>query len=508
MASVRLVSPLQHSLVVIGFLLFCITPLWPLSNADNRLSDTALFGAADANLKKGEDKIALEYLSALRLRFPDSSWVESSLLMSAKIHIKLNESFKARYLLRKLITDSYNEQIVSEAVLLLGDLLYADKIFNEALNYYKIALKLMTKTGAVLNLQPGKIYLRIAEMIYYQNHDVELAESYLNRIDITTLGIDEITLYHLLKHRFVWRYITPEDIGVEDGNISAIAVDGDDLWIGTWNGGVVRYSYSTKKIALFKQGIDSIADNSIRAIEVEKKRVWIGTYNGLSVYSKTNSSWSTIEKLGTTRPGKISVIRIIGGVLYVGTLGTGLWKYSNNTWSQVGDLKIPGEYILCLDEIGKTIYIGTMTKGIYLLNKDNGKITSFTENTPGLKSVNITMLLADKFQRLWIGTYGEGLVMWEMRTNQLSYFTRKSGEIQDDWILCGVEATQGVYFGTFGGGASFYSFRDQNWESIGLAAGLNSLDIAALAYSDPLLYFGTLGTGISIYKEQSDDETI
>lgn len=468
---------------------------------DNSGADLALFKKAEEAFRKGNTDSALETLSTLRTDFPASEWIDESFILSARITLSLNEGYKARYYLKKVMTESYNQVHVAETTLLLADIYYKERIFNEALTYYQSGIKLAGKLGKEIQFPLERIYLRLAELTYYQTRDYTLARNYFKLIKKPFTAKEDIAAYDLLKRRLAWESITPAEIGVEDGNISAISVDGDDLWIGTWNGGVARYSYSTGKIKLFKEGVNSITDNSILAIEVEKKRVWVGTYNGLSYYLKTDGSWKTIEKFGKARPGKISVIKSLGNDVYVGTLGNGLWKFSKNSWNRVGSGKVPGDYILCIEESGRELYLGTMTNGIYIMDKNRETFRNIDEVIRGFTPRNITMLHEDKYQHLWIGTYGSGLVLWDKKENKLRYYSKKSGEIGDDWVLCGIETAKGMYFGTFGGGAAFFSFKGLQWRGIGIEDGLTSLDIATMAYSSPAVYFGTLGAGIVVYRE-------
>ena len=43
--------------------------------------------------------------------------------------------------------------------------------------------------------------------------------------------------------------------------------------------------------------------------------------------------------------------------------------------------------------------------------------------------------------------------------------------------------------------------QDSSWQSIGLRQGLSALDISTVTYSPPFLFFGTLGSGVSVLDE-------
>jgi len=84
-------------------------------------------------------------------------------------------------------------------------------------------------------------------------------------------------------------------------------------------------------------------------------------------------------------------------------------------------------------------------------------------------------------------------------------FTRETGTlVGDDWILSSCETDRALYFGTFGGGVSVLSKADGSWRRIGIREGLGSLDVAAIAWKAPRVFFGTLGRGVSVYDEDED----
>lgn len=487
----------------ISFILLLIygVPLWGnVNGGNNSVSPEVLFTEAERLYKDDQKDRALDILRRLRITAPGSDAFYKSLLLSARITVDQNESYKARYFLKKLVTESFNKELSMEGSFLLGDICYKERLFSYAFSYYDSAVQLSRLVYPGIHPRLSRVFLKLGEMAFYQKEDIQLARSYFLQVKTLFLDEEEKALYRLLEVKLAWKNFYPADMGIEDGNISALAVDGDDLWIGTWNGGILRYSYSTDRFVLFEEGKNSIADNTIRAIGVTDTHVWVGTYNGLSVYNKASSSWRMINKLGGRHPGKISVISEINDIIYVGTLGNGLWRLSGKTWEQVGNSAGLGDYILSLAHNEKNIFIGTMTGGIFIYQPEQKAINSFDNLNTGLKARNITLLICDRYDRLWIGTYGEGLFMWDGK--KLTGYDKESGRIGDNWVLSGAEGEDGIYFGTFGGGASFFSFRSLQWKKYGIEEGLSSPDISSMTYSAPAVYFGTLGAGISIFRER------
>jgi len=139
--------------------------------------------------------------------------------------------------------------------------------------------------------------------------------------------------------------------------------------------------------------------------------------------------------------------------------------------------------------------------GLIIMDLKTGDLFSFDSLNSDLQARNVITLLPEGEDTLWIGTYGEGLYRWKRKANKIEHFSRDSGEIADDWVLCALRTDSGLYFGTFGGGISRYLPQRERWEQIGLSQGLSALDISSVTYAAPNLFFGTLGSGISILNE-------
>jgi hypothetical protein len=137
---------------------------------------------------------------------------------------------------------------------------------------------------------------------------------------------------------------------------------------------------------------------------------------------------------------------------------------------------------------------------------------SLEQIQPGFWARNITSVVSDARGRVWIGTYGEGLYMWEPGPGPegrpgrgaLRRYSRETGEIGDDWVLAICETPRALYFGTFGAGVSVLDTAGGGWRRLGIADGLSSLDITSIASRPPFVFFGTLGAGVSIYEEAAD----
>jgi hypothetical protein len=455
-------------------------------------------GEAQRLLAEGrtaEAKSAIAGLAAVS----SAPWRGELQLLQARIALAESETERSLFYLDKMLSagTKLSPSLRFSAHLLRADLAYAARDWEEAYRNYLEASNAASSATEV----PARVALRLSEVSLYQYHDLERARFYLGRGPSGDLDPDEQKLLSRLKRRLHWQALGSRLIGLADANISALKIDGDDLWIGTWNGGVSRYSLPSGERTIFREGRESLVANTVRSIEITASRVWIGTYQGLFAYSKATGRWQEIPAFGGSEPKKVEALRAVGGRLFVGTLGDGLWAQEGKGWTRLSGAGFPGDFVSCLEEARGTLLIGTLNRGLVLMDLEGERFRSFDSLNPGLEARNITMLLEDASATLWLGTYGMGLYRYRWTDGRLQHFTRRSGQLGDDWVLCGLAAQSGNYFGTLGGGLTRFSDVGEQWQLIGLKEGLASRDISAIAYSAPYIFLGTLGGAICIYTE-------
>ena len=425
-------------------------------------------------------------------------WRGDLLLLQAQIARAQSESERAVLYLEQILSakDEESASIRFSAHLLRADLAYAAKDWEEAYRSY-----LEAANSSPTAEMPARVALRLGEIALYQHRDPEIARLHLGNGPTAELSAEELSMLTRLKRRLTWQAINARTLGLSDANISALRIDGDDLWIGTWNGGVSRYSLASGQKTVFQEGRETLLPNTVRCIEATPARVWIGTYQGLFVYSKITSSWQEIAAFGGPEPKKVEAIKAVGERLFVGTLGDGLWIQTADGWERLSGAGLPGDFVSCLERAEGRLLIGTLNRGLVLMDLESRRFRSFDSLSSQLEARNITMLLEQGDGTLWMGTYGTGLYRWSWADRRLEHFTRRSGHLGDDWVLSGLVARSGIYFGTLGGGIARYLPTEGRWQIIGLNEGLGARDISAMAYYSPFIFLGTLGGAVTVYSE-------
>jgi len=456
--------------------------------------------AAKKAFSRGDTQAALEALQRLRSGAPDQPVLIESLALSVRYSLATGDAYKASYFLQLLQEAGPGSAAAFEAGLAVGGYYYDRRSWRAALEYFGRAIDGFKEGVSDQRKALDLALLRCAELSLYFAEDSASARGYFRRINPSDLPDSESLLYRGIRMRLLWSVISPDRLGLDDANVSSLMVDGDDLWVGTWNGGVSRYSVSSSHGDPFPLPAFS------RSIEIADRRVWVGTAEGLAWYGKSSGRWGAEGDFQSPTPRKVQAVRQVAGSLYAGTLGDGLFRQGDNGWDQVADGELPGRFITCIavEPGSRRLFIGTMNLGLVIYDPQTGAMSTLSETVPAFTSENIGTVLPDSEGHVWIGTYGDGLSVWSPNKGTLRHFTKATGEISDDWVLASCETDRALYFGSFGGGVSVYLKETDSWKRLGIRDGLASLDIAAIAWRRPYVFFGTLGAGVSVYDEEAD----
>lgn len=240
------------------------------------------------------------------------------------------------------------------------------------------------------------------------------------------------------------------------------------IWGGTDGGGLYKINSSTGDISLFiKQDSNEFSLSSNTVIHINEdnhKNLWVCTnYGKLNVLPSVNKNIYYHEGSVNNSPQRIlSIHKSSKDVIWLGTDGFGLTKVANNVDKNTketqyfNDINLnKGFYVQSITEDNQSnIWFGTYKNGLWhhntktnlfkrinILNSKNQQatdvrtvfndskgriwvgsnisinvynqnlelITSFVNNTNGLKGSNTESIIEDKAGTIWLGLYGGGL---------------------------------------------------------------------------------------------------
>lgn len=233
---------------------------------------------------------------------------------------------------------------------------------------------------------------------------------------------DEMNFYdtrHGLSHIWI-SYITSDSKG--------------NVWIGTWGGGITRIRGDEFKI--YNSG-NGLPDNEIRVIlEDIEKNILIGTNNnGLSIFKGENFI-SYLENDGLVNPQVWAIHEDKAGKVWLGTEKglsvmdpkTGRESFKNYDFEKNF---IPEKIRFLREDSKQNIWIGTDGSGLLYYNHATGKFDNPTIEflTYGLfpgRQLIVTAFEIDKDDNLWFGTT-DGLAYFETKTRKGQRLTQTYG---------------------------------------------------------------------------------
>ena len=276
----------------------------------------------------------------------------------------------------------------------------------------------------------------------------------------------------------------------ERGNPNALASDyvwkvaedaRGDLWLATIGGGVARWDRRNDRFQQFRHdpaNPDSIASDAIRTLHIDRKgRVWAATErHGLDVLDpQTGHARHYLHIEGNSRSLLADAVFVIytdrAGRLWLGT-DKGLSRYEpssddfNNAVAEAGALDGAKIRAIVEDHTG-ALWIGTLDSGLYRLDPQTRKVTSFrsdANNPRSLSNDRVRAILEDDARRLWVAT-SDGLNLFDRSSESFVRYGRDSDSphsLRDDDVMSLYQDRSGVlWVGTRAGGASHWS--PQSW---------------------------------------------
>jgi PAS domain S-box-containing protein len=343
-----------------------------------------------------------------------------------------------------------------------------------------------------------------------QDHEGYLwigARSGLSRVDPAALSRPD---QEISPERPVFRHFDRRH-GLSNDRLAALVVDYENnLWMGTWGGGVCKLKLSGTYIENYtpRNGLPAAPVYSF--LEDSQGRVWIGTNGGgLAIVGRDSL---IIQDTRNGLPNNVvhALAREPSGAIWIGTHGGAVRIPSERLIHDAKKWQIfttqsglPADIIrniFCAP--GGEVWLATSGAGAVCYAK--GKFTPLTVQD-GLPSNIVQDIHQDRQGRLWIAT-NEGLVL--RRGQQQEVFRRSEG-LPVDFVVCIFEDHAGdLWFGTRRGGAARYA--DGKFHLLSTADGLSDNVVYFIAEDrQQRLWFGTnagidcFAAGAGEFKDKS-----
>jgi len=240
--------------------------------------------------------------------------------------------------------------------------------------------------------------------------------------------------FDVLKGEPVKKYLTQEPI------ISIIEDENNNLWLGTWNAGLIKFDL--KKNIAYKflhnpTDPTSLPGNIVFSIfQDSEKQIWIGTdTKGLCKYNTKENNFSTFKHpfvMGSVNDikqvDKHTLWVCVGhSIAEINTQSKKVIKYVNNPLNPTSfTADIPRKMY---KDNGDIIWILTST-GIIYSDANRDKFSSYYLNTNELtKKYYTNSFVFDQNNNAWISTFDNGLLFYNRNTGHIDNisFSEKNG---------------------------------------------------------------------------------
>jgi class 3 adenylate cyclase/ligand-binding sensor domain-containing protein len=224
------------------------------------------------------------------------------------------------------------------------------------------------------------------------------------------------------------------------------------VWVGTENGGLLRFDPRSGKAQEALEVSGSLADLRVTALEVgQPGELWVGGVNGLWRYLPGGGTVPTPYRTEDGLAGNHinAIFRDRDGTIWVGSTTNGVTRIDNGKATRIDLGRSFAASCFTQDQEGR-IWVGTEGQGIIVL-KDGKEQQRFTAEQ-GLLSNAIKALATDEQGHIWIGTT-KGLNKWRHKQEGFIAFTERAGftgiEVKPN-AVCALRGG-GVLFGTVNG---------------------------------------------------------
>ena len=273
--------------------------------------------------------------------------------------------------------------------------------------------------------------------------------------------------------------------GLSDNFVNSLMVDvADNLWVGTWVGGIVQFSDGKST------GVPGTSGSMVNCFYRDHTgRLWAGRATGLERW--TDGRFHPI-------PGTVGEVYTLGedanGTLLIGTNG-GIRAWQGGRllpWQPAGG-RIEGPVWTMYRDRAGSLWVGTAAA---LYRAAKGRLDRFT-TADGLPPGGVSAILETRNGQLWIGADGGGLARFA--AGRFERFTTREG-LSDDAISALLEDREGsLWVGTRNGGLN--RFREPILTIYGEREGL-SAKVLWSVYGDRQqnLWMGTQDGGLNRFQ--------
>lgn len=281
------------------------------------------------------------------------------------------------------------------------------------------------------------------------------------------IGTEDAGLNKLNPHTGVFTRFEPSNApgSLSYFNIHGLLVDGNKLWMGTFEHGLdvldIKLGKVVQHYATSNQ--PELKSNFIYCIyKAPDGTIMIGTTIGAYRYNRHTNRFTPLSNMPVYN-WYTSLFQDAEGIIWAGTYGNGIHFYNTRTgasgnfsYHAADKNSLSNDRINSIfEDSNKNLWFAT-EDGLCQFNKEKNNFTRYT-TVNGLPSNFTLSILEDEQQNLWVSTT-RGLVRFTPRTGKMAVFTIANGLLSNQFNFSSAfkDNTGRMYFGTAKGLVSFH----------------------------------------------------
>lgn len=292
------------------------------------------------------------------------------------------------------------------------------------------------------------------------------------------------------------------------------------IWISTNDGGISLFDPATSRFDNFSDRARlNLKYHNVQTLMLDREKLWIGLYSkGIDVLD-VNTHRIANYSHDASDPGSLNdnsvftIYKTSQGKILAGTaIGVNCYEPAEQRFSSLDRLN--NVYVKhILEDHHGALWFATNDQGVYRLSED-GTWRLFTNNprdTTSLSTNNVNCLYQDAKRRLWIGTEGGGLCLYNPGNDTFRVIDERHG-LPNNVIYAIADDADGNLWASTNRGLVRFDPETGSVKTFGFADELQKIRYnynCALRTSDNKLYFGgTNGFVIFNPREISDNRTV
>ncbi len=374
-----------------------------------------------------------------------------------------------------------------------------------------------------------------------QNFEELKAKLLIDRKGILWICTNFSGLYNYdLKNNIIKHWISdPNNTNSLNSNIICDIQETNDgkIWIATDGGGIDIFDVEKNKFYHNTHHFNnskSLSSNAVYCLYLDSyNNIWAGTYlSGINIYNPNKLQFSTYlpntsNQSDLSSNSVLAIYQDMDGDFLIGTDGGGMQIYNPD--------KLGGNFIhynpdetnpkSACPEVVKTIYqtkngiiwIGTWNNGLVKFDEKTNKFTYLgwdNTNPEALASPYVWSIMEDDKNLLWIGIWPFGVDIFDWKTNKVVKQIRQSNGFKGKYVSQIFKDSKGrIWVATEDAGLNRYIAKSdkfvnyQNDPNNQRSLSYNSLS-GVFEDSKGTIWIETQGGGLNKYDEITDDFTV